>query len=180
MSTDPSKHHGLIARGAPVKPPLFKMPQRMISSESDRAHGSGGVAVMGKTHVEGHSYGSYYQAKQPPPSNSVKAETFDSGLDEITQRYIPITPVSCTEDVRVPSYEYLYQPKVKTVEQTSTMTATPKVEPRSDISDSGIEISASSTCSKRIKAEESEPKVIDSKILHAVHHLFVEDEDGER
>ena len=57
--SDPSKNYGLIPRGAPVKPPLFKMPQRMVVSEADRAHG-GGVAVTGRTHIENH--GSYYQA----------------------------------------------------------------------------------------------------------------------
>ena len=106
--SDPSKNYGLVPRGAPVKPPLFKMPQRMVMSETDRARG-GGVAVTEKTYMENH--GSYYQAKQ-------KAEKFNSDLDEISRRWhvdAPITPVSCTEDERVIS-QYVYQPRAKAVE----------------------------------------------------------------
>ena len=170
--SDPLKSYGLIPRGAPVKPPLFKMPQRMVMSEADRAHG-GGVAVTGRTHIENH--GSYYQAKQ-------KVEKFDSGLDEITQRWhvdAPVTPVSCTEDERGIS-EYVYQPRAKTVELSVAPRTKSEVESRLDISDSAVhDLSASSSDTKKLKVEESEVK-IDSKILRTVHQLFVEDEDGER
>ena len=167
MSSDPSKH-GLVARGAPVKPPLFKMPQKMgtMQCESDRAHG-GGITVTGRTQMDNH--GSYYQQKH-------KAEKFDSGLDEITQYRLndptAITPVSCTDDALS---EYVYQPKIKTMEKPIIRTK-PMVESHTDISDSAIELSASS---KKTRIDEEQPK-IDSKILRTVHHLFVEDEDGER
>ena len=128
--SDPLKSYGLIPRGVPVKPPLFKMPQRMVMSEADRAHG-GGVAVTGKTYMENH--GSYYQAKQ-------KAEKFNSGLDEITRRWhvdAPITPVSCTEDERGIS-EYVYQPRAKMLELSAPVapqrSRESEVELRMDIS----------------------------------------------
>lgn len=172
--SDPSKNYGLVARGAPVKPPLFKMPQKMVLSETDRAHG-GGVTVTGRTQMENHGHGSYYHAKQ-------KVEKFDSGLDEITQRWpvdAPITPVSCTDDDRVLS-EYVFQPKAKTTEPPATMKTRSKVESHLDISDSAIELSASSAGAKSSRPEcVSEPK-IDSVILRTVNQLFVEDEDGER
>lgn len=166
MSSDTPKNYGLVARGAPVKPPLFKMPRTMVMSEPDKAHG-GGVTVMGRAHTD--NYGSYYQGKQ-------KAEKFDSGLDEVTQRWnvdAPITPVSCTEDERGILSEYVYQPKAKTVEPPSSLKSKPKVESHTDISDSAIEMSESSTGANK-KAE------VDSVILRTVHELFVEDEDGER
>ena len=171
--SDPSKNYGLVPRGAPVKPPLFKMPQRMVMSEADRAHG-GGVAVTGRTHIENH--GSYYQAKQ-------KVEKFNTGLDEINRRWhvdAPITPVSCTEDERGIS-EYVYQPRAKTLELSAPVAAQrsgkSEVESRLDISVHGL--SANSSDTKKLKVEDSEVK-IDSKILRTVNQLFVEDEDGER
>ena len=171
--SDP-KNYGLVARGAPVKPPLFKMPQRMMLSESDRAHG-GGITVTGRTQMDS-SHGSYYQQKQ-------KVEKFDSGLDEITQYRLTdpaaITPISCTEDERGPLTEYVFQPKAKT---TETRTKS-NVESRMEISDSAIELSTSSISAKKTKVEDSEPLAVpevNSKILRTVHHLFVEDEDGER
>jgi len=175
---DPSRNHGLVARGAPVKPPLFKMPQKMVISESDKAYG-GGVTVAGRTQMDSH--GSYYQPKQ-------KVEKFDSGLDEMTQYRlvmdVPVTPISCTEDERGPLTEYVYRPKAKTFEAPATMRTTvtkPKVESHLDISsDSAIELSTSSIGSKKIKPEVNEIGKIDSTVLRTVHQLFVEDEDGER
>lgn len=169
--SDPSKNCGLVPRGAPVKPPLFKMPQKMVVSEADRAHG-GGVAMTGhgKTHVD--NYG-YYQAKQ-------KVEKFGSSL--VTQRSpadAAITPVSCTEDERGMS-EYVYQPRAKMVELSVAPQTRSQVESHSDISDSAVhDLSASFSDTRKLKVEESEVK-IDSKILRTVHQLFVEDEDGER
>ena len=171
--SDPLKSYGLVPRGAPVKPPLFKMPQRMVMSEADRAHG-GGVTVTGKTYMENH--GSYYQAKQ-------KAEKFNTGLDEITLRWhvdAPITPVSCTEDEGGIS-QYVYQPRAKAVELSAPVapqrSRESEVESRLDISVHGL--SANSSDTKKLKVEDSEVK-IDSKILRTVNQLFVEDEDGER
>ena len=171
--SDSSKNCGLVPRGAPVKPPLFKMPRKMhmVENEADRAHG-GGVAVTG-TRMD--NYGSYYQAKQ-------KVEKFDSGLDEVTQRWnvdAAITPVSCTEDERGIS-EYLYQPRAKTIELSVVPQTRSQVESHLDISDSAVhDLSASFSDTKKLKVEDSEVK-IDSKILRTVHQLFVEDEDGER
>ena len=181
MSSDP-KNHGLVARGAPVKPPLFKMPQRMTQCESDRANG-GGITVTGRTQMDvGHGY---YQQKH-------KVEKFDSGLDEITQYRFAgdltaITPVSCTEDDGGHYSEYVFQPCMKQNEPNSK--AKPKIETHTDISDSAIELSQSSVSYKKTKIEESEIRPfskgdseskIDSKILRTVHYLFDEDEDGER
>ena len=171
--SDPSKSYGLIPRGAPVKPPLFKMPQRMVMSEADKAHGSG-VAVTGRAHMENH--GSYYQAKQ-------KVEKINTGLDEINRRWhidASITPVSCTEDERGIS-EYVYQPRAKTLELSASVapqrSRESEVESRLDIS--VHDLSANSSDTKKLKVEDSEVK-IDSKILRTVNQLFVEDEDGER
>ena len=180
MSSDP-RNHGLVARGAPVRPPLFRMPQRMTLCESDRAHG-GGVTVAGRTQMDG------FQGYQKQ-----KAEKFDSGLDEITQYRLvgdpmAITPVSCTEDDGGPLSEYVFQPRIKTNEAPASI-AKPKVETRTDISDSAIELSQSSISVKKTKFEDNELRPIstgdsgskiNSKILRTVHHLFVEDEDGER
>ena len=179
--SDP-KNYGLVARGAPVKPPLFKMPQKMSTMlcESDRAHG-GGITVTGRTQMDG-SHGSYYQQKQ-------KVEKFDSGLDEITQYRLvgdpaAVTPISCTEDERGHLSEYVFQPKAKTTEGPVSLRTKSNVESRMEISDSAIELSASSVSAKKTKVEGSElPRVepeVNSKILRTVHHLFVEDEDGER
>ena len=165
--SDPSKNCGLVPRGAPVKPPLFKMPQKMVVSVTDRAQG-GGVSVTGKTHMD--NYGSYYQAKQKAAAGSV------------TQRWpadVAITPVSCTEDERGIS-EYVYQPRAKTIELSVAPQTRSQVESHLYISDSAVhDLSASFSDTKKLEVEDSEVK-IDSKILRTVHQLFVEDEDGER
>ena len=174
--SDP-KNYGLVARGAPVKPPLFKMPQKVMLCESDRAHG-GGVTMTGRTQMDNH--GSYYQQKQ-------KVEKFDSGLDEVTQYRLAgdpgaVTPISCTEDER--GHLYVFQPQVKTTEAPASIRTKSSVESRLERSDSAIELSASSVSAKKTKVEgSSEPRVepeVNSKILSTIHHLFVEDEDGER
>lgn len=175
--SDP-KNYGLVARGAPVKPPLFKMPQKVMPCESDRAHG-GGVTMTGRTHMDA-NYGSYHQQKQ-------KVEKFDSGLDEVTQYRLvgdpgAVTPISCTEDER--GHLYVFHPQAKTTEAPASIRTKSSVESRTELSDSAIELSASSVSAKKTKIEGiSEPRVepeVNSKILRTVHHLFVEDEDGER
>ena len=175
--SDP-KNYGLVARGAPVKPPLFKMPQKVMLCESDRAHG-GGVTMTGRTQMDG-SHGSYYHQKQ-------KVEKFDSGLDEATQFRLAgdpgaITPISCTEDER--GHLYVFQPQAKAEAPAVSTRTKSSVESRIERSDSAIELSTSSVSAKKTKVEGSiefrvEPEV-NSKILLTVHHLFAEDEDGER
>jgi len=175
---------GLIPRSAPVAPPekpkLFKMPTTLAPSkvESDRAS-VGPTRTMNSASHQGHSQ---HYTKQ-----KADLEKYDSGLDELTQRWPTITdlnaPVACTDEVSgLMQHEYLIhnkEPRAPSVQQTLLES---NMENSMDISvDSAIEPSAYSNSIQSSSVNFSGPVVkAESRLLQTVQSLFVEDDDGER
>jgi len=173
---------GLISRSAPVvapeKPRLFKMPTTLASrAESDKANIGPTRTAVHPSH-QGHSHYSKPKAD---------LEKYDSGLDEITQRWqtvADLTPVACTDTVLGPmQHEYLIhskEPKLTRVPSVEQPLVESKMETSMDISvDSAIEPSTNSSSIQSCITRE-ERSAVESKLLQTVHYLFVEDEDGER
>lgn len=175
---------GLVSRSAPVvapeKPRLFRMPTTLPSKvESDKAN-------IGPTRTVVHPSHQGYSHHYSKPKADL--EKYDSGLDELTQRWPTITdltPVACTDAVSGPmQHEYLIHSKEPKLTRTSSVEeplVESKMETSMDISvDSAIEPSANSNSILSSVTREERPAAVESKLLQTVQYLFVEDEDGER